>query len=141
EAEARRGRPQQGALWRALHRRQAHRSSFAGRLWTGRIEGSRTGAGEHRAGWIVQTRLCRQPDARVVGSRRDGTRRGQGTGAARHCRKTRSEEHTSELQSPYDLVCRLLLEKKKKNKNRYETINNIIRMGYINFEMICTNMV
>src|SRR5207248_10423840 len=31
---------------------------------------------------------------------------------------TRSEEHTSELQSPYDLVCRLLLEKKKKkNKN------------------------
>src|SRR5207248_8229611 len=29
----------------------------------------------------------------------------------------RSEEHTSELQSPYDLVCRLLLEKKKKNKH------------------------
>src|SRR5438094_4864827 len=29
--------------------------------------------------------------------------------------KNRSEEHTSELQSPYDLVCRLLLEKKKKN--------------------------
>src|SRR5207248_4448487 len=27
--------------------------------------------------------------------------------------KDRSEEHTSELQSPYDLVCRLLLEKKK----------------------------
>src|SRR5437867_13305855 len=29
----------------------------------------------------------------------------------------RSEEHTSELQSPYDLVCRLLLEKKKKKIN------------------------
>src|SRR5437867_2886031 len=29
---------------------------------------------------------------------------------------SRSEEHTSELQSPYDLVCRLLLEKKKKKK-------------------------
>src|SRR6266403_3624954 len=29
----------------------------------------------------------------------------------------RSEEHTSELQSRRDLVCRLLLEKKKKNKN------------------------
>src|SRR5438094_2829141 len=29
----------------------------------------------------------------------------------------RSEEHTSELQSPYDLVCRLLLEKKKKHNN------------------------
>src|SRR5437867_8824492 len=30
----------------------------------------------------------------------------------------RSEEHTSELQSPYDLVCRLLLEKKKEKKNK-----------------------
>src|SRR5204863_8473148 len=29
----------------------------------------------------------------------------------------RSEEHTSELQSRRDLVCRLLLEKKKKKKN------------------------
>src|SRR5207249_10272166 len=28
---------------------------------------------------------------------------------------SRSEEHTSELQSRFDLVCRLLLEKKKKN--------------------------
>src|SRR5438876_9160099 len=30
----------------------------------------------------------------------------------------RSEEHTSELQSPVHLVCRLLLEKKKKNRRR-----------------------
>src|SRR5699024_11396463 len=30
----------------------------------------------------------------------------------------RSEEHTSELQSRFDLVCRLLLEKKKKNKTK-----------------------
>src|SRR5699024_11608644 len=30
--------------------------------------------------------------------------------------QARSEEHTSELQSRFDLVCRLLLEKKKKNK-------------------------
>src|SRR6266487_3350683 len=29
----------------------------------------------------------------------------------------RSEEHTSELQSPVHLVCRLLLEKKKKNED------------------------
>src|SRR5438094_3700865 len=38
----------------------------------------------------------------------------------------RSEEHTSELQSPYDLVCRLLLEKKKKNRylNKTFIINN-----------------
>src|SRR5256885_9241795 len=30
----------------------------------------------------------------------------------------RSEEHTSELQSPCNIVCRLLLEKKKKNKRQ-----------------------
>src|SRR5207248_8644251 len=36
---------------------------------------------------------------------------------ATRIRVRRSEEHTSELQSPYDLVCRLLLEKKKKNDN------------------------
>ena len=34
---------------------------------------------------------------------------------------TRSEEHTSELQSRRNLVCRLLLEKKKKNKVKTET--------------------
>src|SRR5438094_4171804 len=34
----------------------------------------------------------------------------------------RSEEHTSELQSPYDLVCRLLLEKKKKHKKKKKQI-------------------
>src|SRR5436190_18334754 len=33
--------------------------------------------------------------------------------------KIRSEEHTSELQSHSDLVCRLLLEKKKKNEKIY----------------------
>src|SRR5438094_7094309 len=33
----------------------------------------------------------------------------------------RSEEHTSELQSPYDLVCRLLLEKKNHALDRAET--------------------
>src|SRR5947208_9009193 len=33
----------------------------------------------------------------------------------------RSEEHTSELQSPDHLVCRLLLEKKKKNQRRLTT--------------------
>src|SRR5258708_26341307 len=33
----------------------------------------------------------------------------------------RSEEHTSELQSPDHLVCRLLLEKKKKNPDRIQS--------------------
>src|SRR5256885_8493174 len=40
---------------------------------------------------------------------------------------TRSEEHTSELQSPCNLVCRLLLEKKKKN----ESIYVFLRPSYI----------
>src|SRR5436189_2423000 len=36
--------------------------------------------------------------------------------------RTRSEEHTSELQSPMYLVCRLLLEKKKKKKKQRRPI-------------------
>src|SRR2546426_8251647 len=38
----------------------------------------------------------------------------------------RSEEHTSELQSPCNLVCRLLLEKKKKKKH-----NILVRYEYV----------
>src|SRR5690606_41721403 len=37
---------------------------------------------------------------------------------------TRSEEHTSELQSRENLVCRLLLEKKKKTNKRYNKAKN-----------------
>src|SRR5437588_8653451 len=37
----------------------------------------------------------------------------------------RSEEHTSELQSHSDLVCRLLLEKKKKNDDKTSPINSV----------------
>src|SRR5688572_32685951 len=36
----------------------------------------------------------------------------------KHEREARSEEHTSELQSQSNLVCRLLLEKKKKQKKQ-----------------------
>src|SRR5207244_8424592 len=36
-------------------------------------------------------------------------------------RPVRSEEHTSELQSPDHLVCRLLLEKKKKKKRKIQS--------------------
>src|SRR2546426_3495809 len=59
------------------------------------------------------------------GGRRDGWRSGRRCCSTRSRRSpartrsirvpTRSEEHTSELQSPCNLVCRLLLEKKKKN--------------------------
>src|SRR5436190_14312331 len=38
----------------------------------------------------------------------------------------RSEEHTSELQSHSDLVCRLLLEKKKKKINTYISYNKVL---------------
>src|SRR2546426_7972953 len=38
---------------------------------------------------------------------------------------TRSEEHTSELQSPCNLVCRLLLEKKKQNTLPSRTHNTM----------------
>src|SRR6266705_5968046 len=54
------------------------------------------------------TTLFRSPCTRRRMRRRNAT-------ASTRCRP-RSEEHTSELQSPYDLVCRLLLEKKKNNK-------------------------
>src|SRR5207249_8257638 len=38
--------------------------------------------------------------------------------AQMHGKTSRSEEHTSELQSRFDLVCRLLLEKKKKTQRQ-----------------------
>src|SRR2546426_5142009 len=45
----------------------------------------------------------------------------------------RSEEHTSELQSPCNLVCRLLLEKKKKNtKERYDHPTRDVSSGHHN---------
>src|SRR2546426_5823106 len=43
-----------------------------------------------------------------------GVEAGNGRGRRAAPRAGRSEEHTSELQSPCNLVCRLLLEKKKK---------------------------
>src|SRR5438067_12021021 len=60
----------------------------------------------------ILSRLARD----VTGARRRG-----GVSVSR-CRGApadlRSEEHTSELQSRFDLVCRLLLEKKKKSQNK-----------------------
>src|SRR5256885_6989975 len=47
----------------------------------------------------------------------------------------RSEEHTSELQSPCNLVCRLLLEKKKKIKqipSFSEQNNQLNRLTFLN---------
>src|SRR5207248_8763442 len=64
------------------------------------------------------------PDARHVRDRRDrdhDARRRPGARDDRE-REHRSEEHTSELQSPYDLVCRLLLEKKKQLRVQMRTL-------------------
>src|SRR5256885_12145525 len=45
--------------------------------------------------------------------------------------RCRSEEHTSELQSPCNLVCRLLLEKKKKtHETRLSAINHTARTSH-----------
>src|SRR5437868_11979851 len=51
-------------------------------------------------------------DARHRAARRPGIEARHDTGPSGRA-VTRSEEHTSELQSRFDLVCRLLLEKKK----------------------------
>src|SRR5690349_22767113 len=60
------------------------------------------------------SRSCRRPPRKTAISR-SPTRRSAAT--SRPSRPaSRSEEHTSELQSRRDLVCRLLLEKKKKKK-------------------------
>src|SRR2546430_5406458 len=48
-------------------------------------------------------------------------------------RDERSEEHTSELQSQSNLVCRLLLEKKKKNKNQHQIPQTIYLTLYMSY--------
>src|SRR5258708_31114937 len=42
------------------------------------------------------------------------------------CTSIRSEEHTSELQSPDHLVCRLLLEKKNDNRDSPSSFKNVL---------------
>src|SRR3989441_5439828 len=53
------------------------------------------------------------PDSLVIAGKTYGSRLLTGTGKFKDLEETRSEEHTSELQSLAYLVCRLLLEKKK----------------------------
>src|SRR5207248_10780986 len=77
----------------------------------------RVGVGEARVARVVQVDAGWADafdEAAHLTRRRDADRVGEDdlVGVLRQAR--RSEEHTSELQSPYDLVCRLLLEKKKK---------------------------
>src|SRR5256885_13077518 len=60
-------------------------------------------------------------------------RRARGRAASR-----RSEEHTSELQSPCNLVCRLLLEKKKKRQIQRYTCLRRINSPRLLSALICT---
>src|SRR2546426_8534252 len=56
------------------------------------------------------------PGSRYYGVTKAGRFMSDETARTAGFRPARSEEHTSELQSPCNLVCRLLLEKKKKTK-------------------------
>src|SRR5207247_7134401 len=80
-------------------------------------------AGIERVG-AAAVRVARLRRGRAPGALLPAPGRGRGGSAGCHsCRggvcKTRSEEHTSELQSRVDLVCGLLLEKKNLTKRTY----------------------
>src|SRR2546430_8813483 len=72
----------------------------------------RVGFADHRAGRRLAGR------ERVVGAEHHVV----GAVPVHREQQVRSEEHTSELQSQSNLVCRLLLEKKKLNKNKLRVI-------------------
>src|SRR5260370_28215303 len=69
------------------------------------------------------TTLFRSVPARPRHRHRSADRSGRRRGRVR-CQLRRSEEHTSELQSHLNLVCRLLLEKKKKIISRQDIKTN-----------------
>src|SRR5688500_20100219 len=70
----------------------------------------------HGAGQVPHRRADRYPCVVLFSvSDDEGTDEGAAACDPGH-EHHRSEEHTSELQSPCNLVCRLLLEKKKKNE-------------------------
>src|SRR5256885_12039561 len=89
------------------------------------------------------TTLFRSGEAAVSSHRRDPLVVGAGDLGQDRCgtrlrqlleAQHRSEEHTSELQSPCNLVCRLLLEKKKKHTttHRYCTPRTILKRRWHN---------
>src|SRR5258708_29989936 len=64
-------------------------------------------------GWLTSRCQTTAQNPSVCGVTRSVATVGMTTQASATCFVKRSEEHTSELQSPDHLVCRLLLEKKK----------------------------
>src|SRR5260370_5974561 len=75
--------------------------------------------------------LHTRPSARAHSSLTTVGQTPPSTGSERRVgtRARRSEEHTSELQSHLNLVCRLLLEKKKKHNRLYHTIPNSLTIS------------
>src|SRR5438034_6038278 len=67
------------------------------------------------------TTLFRSIRAKKNGTAPGSMTHGNSSSAAMRSPTARSEEHTSELQSHSDLVCRLLLEKKKKKNTKSST--------------------
>src|SRR5256885_4058857 len=63
-------------------------------------------------------------------TRHGGDRAGGARQGSSKRKRTRSEEHTSELQSPCNLVCRLLLEKKKKGPELVRDAPEIGAVGH-----------
>src|SRR5256885_7691648 len=77
-------------------------------------------------------RRCLAPRCRLISSWGCSRSQGYGCSPFKEVRE-RSEEHTSELQSPCNLVCRLLLEKKKKITpiDSYSIINLHVAVSWI----------
>src|SRR2546426_8200733 len=80
----------------------SHPGGSRGLVAVGPAEGSARGPGDRTRGPSSVLPQIRSPDRRRGLCER-----------TRRVGRSRSEEHTSELQSPCNLVCRLLLEKKK----------------------------
>src|SRR3712207_8019432 len=74
----------------------------------------RSVSGQKQEGGFSSANPPRAPSGLSTGLQPSGMTPGGGPGASVGSTGTRSEEHTSELQSRQYLVCRLLLEKKKK---------------------------
>src|SRR5689334_24475945 len=55
--------------------------------------------------------------------------------------KVRSEEHTSELQSQFHLVCRLLLEKKKQNTINFYVILSLLLIPLNIYSVLCHRLI
>src|SRR5699024_12597319 len=100
--------------------------------------------GAHRDLHSFPTRRSSDLRAWIRGRRRGNQRRPRcaswapsiatgttGAPEASASRATRSEEHTSELQSRFDLVCRLLLEKKKHKTRKPPTTHKTTTLTHI----------